>query len=200
MNDLADGFARHLADWAASLGAPADSRALLDTVARRLAIATSAGHVCVPLEAFVGARSSPGDVPPLPDEEPPDWDQAVFADDDVASGYDALARVRERPTASAHPSGDDLVGAKQDRLGQCNFERSRRSQIDCQLELRRLLERNIRGPRAFQNFRYLARRATEPVQYTGAIRDQSACLGVVGASVDSGQAGPGNRRNDARSI
>ncbi len=26
MNDLADGFARHLADWAATLGAPADSR------------------------------------------------------------------------------------------------------------------------------------------------------------------------------
>src|SRR5690606_26829718 len=30
MNDLADGFARHLVDWATTLGAPADSLALLD--------------------------------------------------------------------------------------------------------------------------------------------------------------------------
>jgi exodeoxyribonuclease V alpha subunit len=100
MNDLADGFARHLADWAANLGAPADSLALLETVTRRLAIATSAGHVCMPLEAFAGASSSPADVLPLPDEEPPDLDQSVVVDDDVASGYDAVARVRKLLLAS----------------------------------------------------------------------------------------------------
>lgn len=58
MNDLADGFARHLADWAATLGASADSLALLDAVARRLALATRAGHVCMPLEAFARATES----------------------------------------------------------------------------------------------------------------------------------------------
>ena len=73
MNDLADGFARHLVDWATTLGAPADSLALLDTVARRLATATSAGHVCVPLAAFAGSIAVPIEVdfPQPPDEAPP---------------------------------------------------------------------------------------------------------------------------------
>jgi exodeoxyribonuclease V alpha subunit len=103
MNDLADGFARHLADWAASLGAPADSLALLDTVARRLAIATSAGHVCVPLAAFVGARSSPmeRDFPQRSDEAPSDWDEGIPGSDDMPGEHDAVARVRERLLASS---------------------------------------------------------------------------------------------------
>ena len=69
MNDLADGFARHLADWATTLCAPADSLALLDTVARRLATATSAGHVCVPLAAFVRTYTAREEGAPLPDDE-----------------------------------------------------------------------------------------------------------------------------------
>lgn len=49
MNDLAEGFARHLLAWAETLQAPDSSRAALAVVARRLALATSAGHVCMPL-------------------------------------------------------------------------------------------------------------------------------------------------------
>ena len=85
MNDLADGFARHLVDWATTLGAPADSLALLDTVARRLATATSAGHVCVPLAAFAGAGASvpEGDFPQAFDEALSEGDEGVFATDCV---------------------------------------------------------------------------------------------------------------------
>ena len=52
MRDLAEGFARHLVDWATTLEAPADSVAVLGPLARRLALATAAGHVCVPLGAL----------------------------------------------------------------------------------------------------------------------------------------------------
>lgn len=54
MNDLAEGFARHLLAWADTLQAPAGSRAVLASAARRLAFATSAGHVCMPLAALAG--------------------------------------------------------------------------------------------------------------------------------------------------
>ena len=102
MNDLADGFARHLVDWATTLGAPADSLALLDTVARRLATATSAGHVCMALEAFAGSIAVPIEVdfPQPPDEAPPDWDEGVFANGDVRDDHDAVARMREQLLAS----------------------------------------------------------------------------------------------------
>ncbi|MBS0512344.1 MAG: exodeoxyribonuclease V subunit alpha [Proteobacteria bacterium] len=47
--DLADGFAAHVLSWARSMGAPADSLAVLPGVARALSLAASAGHVCLPL-------------------------------------------------------------------------------------------------------------------------------------------------------
>ncbi|PTD97733.1 exodeoxyribonuclease V subunit alpha [Pseudothauera lacus] len=47
--DLATGFAEHLADWARALGAPPAALAALRRVGRQLALAGSAGHVCVPL-------------------------------------------------------------------------------------------------------------------------------------------------------
>ncbi len=53
MNDLAEGFARHLVAWAQTLQAPADSLAAVSFAARRLALATSAGHVCVGLDALL---------------------------------------------------------------------------------------------------------------------------------------------------
>ena len=94
MNDLADGFARHLADWATTLGAPADSLALLDTVARRLATATSAGHVCVPLEAFVRTRTArEGDAPSLRDDE-------AWPDEAGAAGLSAFGGDDPAPVAS----------------------------------------------------------------------------------------------------
>ena len=102
MNDLADGFSRHLADWAATLGAPADSLALLATVARRLALATSAGHVCVPLAALAAPDPSTleEDFPPPDDAAPPAWDEGGCADAGPAGGGAALAGLRQRLLAS----------------------------------------------------------------------------------------------------
>lgn len=53
MNDLAEGFARHLVAWAQTLQAPTDSLAAAGFAARRLALATSAGHVCVGLDTLL---------------------------------------------------------------------------------------------------------------------------------------------------
>ena len=93
MNDLADGFARHLADWAATLGASADSLALLEAVARRLAIATSAGHVCVPLESFARTRAARAeDGPPLRSDE-------VWPDEAAAAGASAWHGDDQSPIA-----------------------------------------------------------------------------------------------------
>ncbi|WP_234418827.1 exodeoxyribonuclease V subunit alpha [Parazoarcus communis] len=47
--DLAEGFSRHLQDWASSLGAPASACAVLAPVGRSLALAASEGDVCLPL-------------------------------------------------------------------------------------------------------------------------------------------------------
>lgn len=102
MNDLADGFSRHLADWAATLGAPADSLTLLETVARRLALATSAGHVCLPLAALAAPDPSTleEDFPPPDDAAGPAWDEDGFADAGPAGGGAALAGLRQRLLAS----------------------------------------------------------------------------------------------------
>ncbi|KAI5913141.1 exodeoxyribonuclease V subunit alpha [Thauera sp. 2A1] len=56
--DLADGFAAHVLSWARSMGAPADSLAVLPGVARALSLAASAGHVCLPLAEFQRAEGS----------------------------------------------------------------------------------------------------------------------------------------------
>ena len=53
---LADGFARHAAQWAASQGAPARTIEHVRRVAAALSLAVSAGHVCLPLAAW--ARES----------------------------------------------------------------------------------------------------------------------------------------------
>lgn len=54
--DLADGFAAHALSWARSLGAPAQSLAVLPGVARALSLAASAGHVCLPLTELQDAE------------------------------------------------------------------------------------------------------------------------------------------------
>lgn len=51
--DLAQGFAEHVAAWAAALGAAPPLAAVLRRVARQLALAGSAGHVCLPLDLLV---------------------------------------------------------------------------------------------------------------------------------------------------
>ena len=93
--DLAEGFARHLLDWAASLGAPAASRAPLQRAAVALARATAAGHVCVPLAALAAAPTA-DDGPGL---------RAALLDSRVV--VDAQAA---RSGASAHPLVLDADG------------------------------------------------------------------------------------------
>jgi exodeoxyribonuclease V alpha subunit len=52
---LADGFARHAAQWAAAEDASAASVAAVDQAARALSLAVSAGHVCLMLASLAAA-------------------------------------------------------------------------------------------------------------------------------------------------
>ena len=51
-DDLAEGFARHVARWAIAQGGPAASAALVEQAARALSLAVGQGHVCLELEAW----------------------------------------------------------------------------------------------------------------------------------------------------
>lgn len=139
MNNLAEGFARHLLAWAAALQAPADSHALLATAARRLALATCAGHVCIPLaalmergateesaaEALTAAGAGMGDDFAAADGQPDaDWMAPSWASEASAGhGVDALRRrllasgvVVDAAQALAGASAHPLVLDSGDRL------------------------------------------------------------------------------------
>ena len=80
--------------------------------------------------------------------------RSIFARPDVQyvnpPGDDSeFGRDRERP--ATRRSLDHLVRAQQQRLRDREPERLRRLQIDHQLELRRLLHRQVRRPRAFED-------------------------------------------------
>lgn len=91
--DLATGFAEHAVAWAARLGATAAAQAVLRRVAQQLAVAVSAGHVCLPLTRCA-------------DEDP-----AVVREHLLASGVAVCDRQASMP-GSAHPlvidAGDRL--------------------------------------------------------------------------------------------
>ncbi len=91
--DLANGFAEHAAAWAERLGAPSAAQAALRRVARQLALAGSAGHVCMPLDQ-------------LADDDPAALREHLLASGVVAREEQALA------PGSAHP----LVLDAADRL------------------------------------------------------------------------------------
>ncbi|HNC51846.1 MAG TPA: exodeoxyribonuclease V subunit alpha [Accumulibacter sp.] len=63
-DDLAEGFARHVVDWARQAGAPADSLAIVATAARNASLATQDGHVCTRFDDLAAAHAdhSPGEV------------------------------------------------------------------------------------------------------------------------------------------
>ena len=52
---LADGFARHAAQWAAAEGASATGVAAVDQAGRALSLAVSEGHVCLMLASLAAA-------------------------------------------------------------------------------------------------------------------------------------------------
>jgi exodeoxyribonuclease V alpha subunit len=52
-NDLAEGFARHLQQWAEQAGAPPEAVAVLAAAGRQISLATQNGHVCAQLEDLV---------------------------------------------------------------------------------------------------------------------------------------------------
>ena len=49
-NDLAEGFASHVVQWAAQTGAPTDSLAVLAAAARQVSLAIQNGHVCAQVD------------------------------------------------------------------------------------------------------------------------------------------------------
>ncbi len=108
MNDLAEGFAHHLAAWAQALQAPADSVVALAAVGRRLALATSAGHVCMPLAALAGR--APGGLAAgegLDDGAEPDADDEGFVDLDGAFDAGAWPAAPVWPHDSASLDGGE---------------------------------------------------------------------------------------------
>ncbi|WP_341646433.1 exodeoxyribonuclease V subunit alpha [Thauera sp. SDU_THAU2] len=105
MNDLAEGFARHLLAWADTLQAPAGSRAVLASAARRLAFATSAGHVCMPLAALAGPADGAFADAEISLEEP----SAPMADA-------AEARDGVPPGSDAPPGAEADAAARLERL------------------------------------------------------------------------------------
>lgn len=52
--DLADGLAAHCGRWAADLDASPEARRAVERAARAVSLATSAGHVCLPLAEIAG--------------------------------------------------------------------------------------------------------------------------------------------------
>ena len=54
-DDLAEGFASHVVEWAEQAGAAADSLAVVATAARNASLATQDGHVCTPFEELAAA-------------------------------------------------------------------------------------------------------------------------------------------------
>ena len=89
--DLAHGFADHAAAWAERLGAPSAAQTALRRVARQLALAGSAGHVCLPLNQFT-------------DDDPAALSEHLLASGVVARDGQALA------PGSAHPLVLDAAG------------------------------------------------------------------------------------------
>lgn len=139
MNDLADGFARHLLAWADALQAPAASRAVLASAARRLALATSAGHVCIPLAALneggaageitrevptAFAADMDGDLAPADGQSDADWTLLPWAGEASAPQFADELRHRllasgvvvEAAQAIAGASAHPLVLDSGDRL------------------------------------------------------------------------------------
>ncbi|WP_240794459.1 exodeoxyribonuclease V subunit alpha [Azoarcus sp. DD4] len=112
--DLALGFAEHLQAWAQGLAAPAEALAALRHAGRQLALATSAGHVCLPLAML---ESDDGPMAPAEDLLP-DWaDDAMPAPGGLrarllASGVVVEAAALAASARVAHP----LVLDAADRL------------------------------------------------------------------------------------
>lgn len=82
-NDLADGFATHLCQWAAQAGADPDALAVLAVAGRQLSLATQSGHVCTPLAELAAW---------LPDRSPAELAPCLLASRMVAATGDAQPR------------------------------------------------------------------------------------------------------------
>src|SRR2546426_768833 len=81
------------------------------------------------------------------------------------------------------PSLDDSIRLKQERLRDGEAEGLRRLEVDRQLELRRLLDREISGLRAFQDPIDVYRGLLEQLRVIRVIGDESASF-HVGALAD----------------
>ncbi|WP_300456020.1 exodeoxyribonuclease V subunit alpha [Accumulibacter sp.] len=78
-NDLADGFAAHLCQWAADAGAAPAALAVLAVAGRQLSLATQGGDVCLPLAELAAF---------FPDRSPAELAQCLLASRMVAASGD----------------------------------------------------------------------------------------------------------------
>jgi exodeoxyribonuclease V alpha subunit len=76
---LADGFARHVGQWAAARGASATAARAAAGAARALSLATSNGHVCIALAQAATQVAAEADAAAVDPALPDDWRAALLA-------------------------------------------------------------------------------------------------------------------------
>jgi exodeoxyribonuclease V alpha subunit len=76
---LADGFARHVGQWAAARGATAAAARAAAGAARALSLATSNGHVCIALAQAASQVAAEADAAAVDPAPPTDWRATLLA-------------------------------------------------------------------------------------------------------------------------
>src|SRR6185503_14869337 len=98
------------------------------------------------------------------------------------------------------PLLDHLIGPLSERLGDYEAEGLRGLEVDDELELRGLLDRNVSGPGTFQNLVHEDGRLSVHVSEIRAIAHQSPGLGECGPPVYRRQAALRSKRHDLNSV
>ena len=91
---------------------------------------------------------------------------------------------------------DDLVGEQEDRSWDGQAELAGGLQVDDEVELDRLLDRQVAGLGALQDAVDIVGGAGKVVRHIGSVRYQAALIGVFPLRVDGGQARRIDQRDD----
>ena len=99
-------------------------------------------------------------------------------------------------TASPRASFDDRIGGRLQRQWHGEAKLPCGLQVDDQVELDRLLDRQVGRPCAFENAIDIGGRSAEQVRRIDPIRDQAAALGKDTQRVTGGKPPPGRQSDD----